>query len=208
MVKIISINGNIACGKSTLLSALRMKGHDVVLEGYNRGEWGDVLNLYYQDPKRYGYLFQTLVVTEMKESYQRIRQEEGKFVGKNDDDIVFVERAHVDCLAFAKLVHKNGDMSDVEFRTFRRLYDLMLEQPDVIISLNLSPEVCFERCKARGRACEAELTLEYLQGVHNSTNSAMLENSNYPDCPILMTLDVLGMRTEEIVKKIEDMTKL
>ena len=84
----------------------------------------------------------------------------------------------------------------------------MLEQPDVIISLNLSPEVCFERCKARGRACEAELTLEYLQGVHNSTNSAMLENSNYPDCPILMTLDVLGMRTEEIVKKIEDMTKL
>lgn len=207
MVKIISINGNIACGKSTLISELEKKGHTVVLEGYNRGEWGNVLSLYYKNPKRYGYLFQTLVIAEMKESYQRIR-EEGKFLGKHEDDIVFVERAHVDCLAFAQLVHRNGDMSDVEFKTFKRLYDLLLEQPDVIISLQLSPEICFERCKARGRKCESDITLDYLRGVHNLTNSAMLENSNFPDSPKLMKIDVLGMRTEEIAMAVEEMCKM
>jgi deoxyadenosine/deoxycytidine kinase len=206
MVRIISINGNIACGKSTLISALKNKGYDVVLEGYNRGEWGNVLSMYYKNPKRYGYLFQTLVIAEMKEAYERIR-EEAILVGKNDDDIVFVERSHVDCLAFAQLVHKNGDMTDVEFKTFKRLYNLLLEQPDLIISLNLEPDVCFERCKARGRECESDLNVEYLRGVHNSTNSAMLENSNNPNAPVLMDLDVLGMQTADIVERIEEMSK-
>ena len=201
MVRIISINGNIACGKSTLLSALKNKGHAVVLEGYNRGEWGNVLDMYYKEPKRHGYLFQTLVIAEMKETYDLIRK-------KSECDIVFVERSHVDCLAFAQLVHKNGDMTEVEFNTFKRLYDLLLEQPDLIISLKLAPEVCFERCKARGRKCETDLSLEYLRGVHNSTNIAILENSNHSDAPEFLELDVLGMRTEEIAKKIEEMSEI
>ena len=54
MVKVVSINGNIACGKSTLLRALKDNGYEVVTEGLNRGEWGNVLELYYENPKRYG----------------------------------------------------------------------------------------------------------------------------------------------------------
>jgi len=207
MVYIISINGNIACGKSTLLKALKDKGHNVVLEGYDRGKWGNVLNMYYENPKRYGYLFQTVVIAEMKETYESIR-EEAKFKGTSSDDIVFVERAHVDCLAFAQLVHANGHMTDTEYETFKRLYDLLLEQPDCIITLNLEAEVCFERCKARARACESGMTLEYLKGVQRSTEKALLTNSMQVNAPTVMSVDVLGMSTDEIVNEIENLVEL
>jgi deoxyadenosine/deoxycytidine kinase len=207
MVYIISINGNIACGKSTLLKALKEKGHNVVLEGYDRGKWGDVLNMYYKNPKPYGYLFQTVVIAEMKETYESIR-EESKFIGTSSDDIVFVERAHVDCLAFAQLVHANGHMTNTEYETFKKLYDSLLEQPDCIITLNLEAEVCFERCKARARACESGITLEYLKGVQRSTEKAMLTNSMQVNAPTLMSVNVLGMSTDEIVNEIEDLVEL
>ena len=198
MVKIVSINGNIACGKSTLLKRLRSRGYEVVMEGLNRGKWGSVLEMYYKSPERYGYLFQTLVVAEMKETYAGIRTRQ--YDAKNG--VVFVERSHLDCMAFAKLVYENGHMSREEIETFKRLYDLLLEQPDIVISLDLSPEVCFERCKARARKCESEITLSYLRGVDQFTEMVMEENAKRSNSPVLMRLDVLGKSTNEIVDEL------
>jgi deoxyadenosine/deoxycytidine kinase len=56
---IISIAGNIGVGKSTLLKRLESMGHTVMFEGINRGAWGGLLKKYYDDPKKYAYLFQT-----------------------------------------------------------------------------------------------------------------------------------------------------
>jgi deoxyadenosine/deoxycytidine kinase len=54
---IISISGNIGAGKSTLLKRLESMGHTVMFEGINRGAWGGLLKKYYDDPKKYAYLF-------------------------------------------------------------------------------------------------------------------------------------------------------
>jgi deoxyadenosine/deoxycytidine kinase len=99
-------------------------------------------------------------------------------------------------------------MTDIEYETFKRLYDLLLEQPDCVITLNLEAEVCFERCKARARACESGITLEYLKNVQRSMEKALLTNSMQVDAPKLMNVNVLGMSTDEIVKKIENLVDL
>jgi len=199
MVKVVSINGNIACGKSTLLRALKGNGYEVVMEGLNRGEWGNVLELYYENPKRYGYLFQTLVIAEMKETYRALRKRQDEV----KQGVVFVERSHIDCLAFATLVHKNKDMSDVEFKTFLRIYNLLEEKPDVIMFLDLSPEICFERCKARGRECESGITLSYLAGVDKCTRQLVFDKEKTSNGVPVMKLDVLGKSTSEIVSEVE-----
>ncbi len=198
MVKIISVNGNIACGKSTLLRSLKEKGYFVVMEGFDRGEWGEGLSLFYKDPVRYGFLFQTIVLTEMKETYKHLR-ESGKF-GK--DDIVFVERSHLDSLAFTRLARENGFLSLLEHDTSRRLYDVLVEFPDVNIYLDLSPEVCFERCKSRARECESNITLDYLKGVRKHTIKTMHEMMSSEAAVKMIKLDVFGKSTDEILQTV------
>jgi predicted ATPase len=129
MTLIISVNGNIACGKSTLLRALEKRGYAVVMEGLDRDEWGNVLSMYYKNPKRYGYLFQTLVAAEMKETYAALRAGKyEKFTEKKDPKVIFTERSHVDCLAFAKLVWRQSNMSNVEYQTFKRIYNMRVRK--------------------------------------------------------------------------------
>jgi deoxyadenosine/deoxycytidine kinase len=195
MPNLICINGNIACGKSTLLKSLEKRGHRVVLEGLDRGQWGNILELYYRDPQRYGYLFQTRVLADMKKMYG--------FLKKDDPgEMVFVERSPLDCMAFSQVVYENGNMSEEEYTTFKSLYELLYDAPRVIISLNLSPKVCFERCKARGRPCEKEISLEYLESIERCTNRVMKNTSNNID---IRYLDVYGKSTSQIVQMVENM---
>ena len=196
MPLIISINGNIACGKSTLLRKLEERGNSVIMEGLDRLEWGDVLSMYYENPARYGFLFQTLIAVEMKETFSRLRRSTGS-------GATFTERSHIDCLAFARLVWRRSDMTNVEYQTFKRLFDIIYEKPDVVISLELNPKVCFERCKVRGRSCESVVTLDYLQAVHDSTLETMRE------APPLQhfTVDVLGKTTDAIADELETIAR-
>jgi len=204
MTFIISVNGNIACGKSTLLRALEKRGYVVVMEGLDRYQWGNVLSMYYKNPRRYGYLFQTLVAAEMKETYAALRAGKyEKFTEKDDPKVIFTERSHVDCLAFAKLVWRQNNMSNVEYQTFKRIYNIMLEQPDLIISLELAPEICFERCKARARKCENELQLSYLQEVDKTMKEVMSDNQPVENAPKQIKINVLGKTTRSIVEEVE-----
>ena len=204
MTLIISVNGNIACGKSTLLRALEKRGHVVVMEGLDRDEWGKVLGMYYKNPKRYGYLFQTLIAAEMKETYSALRTKKyEKFTDKKNPKVIFTERSHIDCLAFAKLVWRQNNMTHIEYQTFKRIYAIILEQPDIIISLELAPEICFERCKARARKCENELHLSYLQEVHKNIAEVMSDNQSSYDAPKQIKINVLGKTTHSIVEEVE-----
>ena len=188
----VSISGNIATGKSTLLKELRARGHTVFLEGLNRGSWDQLLELYYKNQEKYGYVFQTMVLADISETYIKIKQKE--------NGIVFVERSHIDCLAFATLVHSNGHMTDVEFSLFCRLYNLVFQKPDKIIRLKLDPKICFERCKARGRKCEKDMSVAYLSGVEKHT-------ANAHEKFVVVSIDVLGKTTASIADDVEKLTK-
>ena len=60
---VISIEGGIAIGKSTLCEKLEECGYKVFKEGLD--EWGNVLDLFYKDPKRNCYLLQTAILMNM-----------------------------------------------------------------------------------------------------------------------------------------------
>ena len=164
---IICINGNIGSGKSTLLKKLKEAGFAVYFEGIDRGAWGDLLGKYYDNPKEYSYLFQTVVLADMKEVYDAI-------VSKHqENEIVFVERSHTDCLAFCTLIKDEGDMKQEEFDAFQRLLNLLYVSPDVHITIQVPPKICLDRLLYRGRASETTIALDYLKKIEKYTERCM-----------------------------------
>jgi len=68
------------------------------------------------------------------------------------------------------MLKEDGLMDPLDFQTYVDLFQNMsnfLHRPDVIIYLDVEPEVALERIKQRGRECEAGITLEYLIKLKN-----------------------------------------
>jgi deoxyadenosine/deoxycytidine kinase len=164
---IICINGNIGSGKSTVLKKLQAAGFAVYFEGIDRGAWCNLLGKYYDNPKEYSYLFQTVVLADMKELYDMISSKH------KENEIVFVERSHIDCLAFCKLIRDEGNMKEEEFEVFKRLLNLLYVSPDMHITIKVSPKICLDRLLYRGRGSETSVSLNYLEKVDKYTTECL-----------------------------------
>ena len=75
------------------------------------------------------------------------------------------DRTIYEDVIFAKMLHEDGSMDARDFSTYVGLFNNMtnfLHRPDLIIYLDIEPEVALQRVRSRGRACENGLTLDYL----------------------------------------------
>ena len=75
------------------------------------------------------------------------------------------DRTIYEDVIFAKMLKEDGLMDPLDFQTYVELFQNMsnfLHRPDIIIYLDVEPEVAIERIKQRGRECESGITLEYL----------------------------------------------
>lgn len=165
----ISLEGNIGAGKSTLLERIRK---DIVLVPEPVEDWmkikgrdgKSILQLFYEDPKRYAYTFQHATLMTRTANLRKA----------NDfthlDSIVLSERCvDTDHYVFAALLHQDGVISDVEWQLYQMSYGALTEFediPDGIVYLNTPPELCLERIRHRGRSGEDNITLDYLKKLH------------------------------------------
>ena len=154
MAYIVCIDGNIAAGKTTVLSEIEKKGYKVYYEPFSDNPW---LPLYYQDPKKYALNTQLWFLSERFRQY------------KNADfstrGIVFIERSmYTDRFIFVELIRRQGNMNDLEFETYRHHFNIYKNPlPDLTIVLNTSAQMCKERMDNRGRGMESSVPLDYLQ---------------------------------------------
>lgn len=149
----IAIEGNIGCGKSSILARLITELRiPVFLEPVN--EWSDWLKLFYQDKQRWGMQFNTHVLLTFHQ-------------WKNNNFFSLYERSPISNRhVFAQLQYDAGHMNDLELKMFDSLYEKLSWRPDVILYLRTDPEVAYARMCQRGRECESKVSLEYLQAVH------------------------------------------
>ena len=168
------IEGNIGSGKSTLIDHLNS------LDEYNNfnikilkepvDEWKNfkdkdtdknVLDYFYTDPKRWGYLFQmNAFITRSKliDKYKSTK-------------IILMERSvYSDRYVFAKNCHDKGMITSIEWDTyvnwFEWLSGMLKLNGDAYIYLRTSPEKSYERIKKRNREEEKDITLEYITEIH------------------------------------------
>ncbi len=145
----ISIEGNIASGKSTLVSRLQQTTRiPVFLEPVNN--W-TLLDKFYEDQTRWGFTFNTEVLLSMH-----------KWKTNNYNSIY--ERSPNSCrFVFAQLMFDDGILTKEELVLFDKLFEGYGWDQDAIIYVRTPPEICYQRMHQRGRECESNVSLEYLQ---------------------------------------------
>ncbi len=163
---LISIEGNIGSGKSTLVKKIREKFPHVVIVDEPVEEWASItdsngvgiLERYYSDQKRWAFAFQMMAfITRAK-----------RLINIDKNAIVITERSvFTDREIFAKMLFDAGKIEDIEYSIYLKWFDELSKgiKVDQIIYMNTPPEVCCDRVISRGRKGES-IPLEYLQDCH------------------------------------------
>lgn len=146
-MKTISVFGNIACGKSTLLKSLSKLGHDVFQEPVS--DWY-FLPRYYESPSRWCFALQI----EILQSFS-----------KSETNTITERSAFEAFKIFATHSYLEGDLIKKEYELIKYLSG-QHKLPDKFVYIKLSPEQCYQRMKQRGRDCEENVTLSYLTKLH------------------------------------------
>lgn len=153
--RVIVLAGNIGVGKSTLLSRLVSEGSKqgrktvVIPEPVDLWNELGILAMFYNDPKRYGYAFQTLALSSRIDSTWRA-------IAENPDaDEFIIERGPPFDQLFMHLLR--GVVSPLEtamYETWCNVYRQVLpfDQGDVrVLMICPSIDVCMERVARRAR---------------------------------------------------------
>lgn len=164
---LIVLAGIIGAGKSSLAAALgEHLGTEVFYEAVDNNP---VLDLYYQDPKKYAFLLQIFFLNKR---FQSIKE-----AYKADNNVL--DRSIFEDELFLTLNYKNGNVTKTELDIYKELLSNMLEElegmpkksPDLLIYIDVSFEKMLERITKRGRSYEQIADnpdlYEYYQQVHD-----------------------------------------
>lgn len=170
---ILSIDGNIGSGKSTLYKDLQ----DYYSGNTNIGfcpepvdNWGSVIdkegvpiltNLY-KDTKKYAFRFQMMAYISRLHLLKNI-------IKKNNYRVIICERSvQTDKNVFAKMLYDDNMIEHDEYQIYTMWFNEFLDELKLggIIYVNANPKICFDRVKIRNREGE-NIPLEYLQKCHD-----------------------------------------
>jgi deoxyadenosine/deoxycytidine kinase len=187
---IVSIEGNIGVGKSTFTNILQecIPSSEIVSEpvdmwlNIKNDDNRNILQTFYDDPIRYGYLFQNIAyVTRMMKIERTIRS--------STAENIFLDRSiDTDRYVFEKMLYAQNTLETIEHAAYQLWCDFYYEfvRKDIgkkIIYLRCNPETCYDRIKIRGREEEKGITLEYLKELHVAHEEWLMNN------PLTLVLD-------------------
>lgn len=182
---IISIEGNIGSGKSTILDKLEKEiglGSQVaflrepvdIWEKIKDGKTGEnILQKFYADQEKYAFPFQVMAYASRLSMIRSVFENSGV-------NVIVCERSlDADKHIFAKMLYDEGKIDDVCYQIYNHFYqeyaaDFKL---DGVVYIDADAEVCFDRIGKRARTGESGIAIEYLQKC-KSYHHEWLCNSN------------------------------
>lgn len=152
----ISIAGPVGAGKSTLAQALAQElGYQVFLE--SDGQGNHFLKRFYDEPRRWALASQLHFALEALEQQKAIGHCHGGAIqDRSVDETVSV---------FARPLAEKGLFAADELELIERVARLAssLKKPDLLISLEATPELLCQRIQGRGRSYESGWTIPVLE---------------------------------------------
>ena len=156
----IAIAGNIGCGKTNLTKMLAK--HYGWKPAFETVEFNPYLEDFYADMKRWSFNLQIFFLNK--------RFKDVVEIGKSNDYIIQDRTIYEDARIFAPNLHDQGFMSDRDFDNYQDLFDLMMslvKMPDLMIYIRASIPTLVAQIQKRGRAYEASMRIDYLQGLND-----------------------------------------
>lgn len=177
MPKIVSIEGNIGAGKTTIINRLDnylSNDKSVVLLREPVDIWEKIkdengvtmLQKFYANPEKYGFAFQVMAFTTRLDMLK-------KCIANNPNcKVILCERSlDADYHVFAKMLYDAGTIDSVSYQVYLGMYGHFSKgyEADAIVYLDADASVCRERIVKRGRPGEENVALDYLlncEGYH------------------------------------------
>lgn len=152
----IAIAGNIGVGKTTLTRLLSQKLSWRAY--YEKVINNPYLAPFYDDMNRWSFHLQIYFLSHRFKSQKEITEW--------PDSCIQDRSIYEDVEIFARTLHEQGFMTEVDYENYRMLFSTMvdyLRQPDLIIFLQASVDRLVERILSRGRDYEQTIDRAYLE---------------------------------------------
>jgi deoxyadenosine/deoxycytidine kinase len=215
MTRIISIEGNIGSGKSTLIRNLKNFVTDNPLYENVKfiqepvDEWNlikdengtSIIVNFYSNQKEYAFSFQIMAyITRLRKLINNIEL--------YPNCIHICERSlETDKYVFAKMLYDDKKIREIDWNIYNYWFNTFLEKvpTDLIIYVNTSTENCNTRILQRNRDGESSIPFEYLQSCHNYHNS-WLSNTKIPVNTINGNIDITNSdKYNKFIKSVMEM---
>lgn len=173
MGPVIWIEGIIGSGKSTLTATVAKELN--LRPIYEPVEDNPYLSLFYKNQDRWAFPMQ---VELMARRYGMQLQALAEAMAGGQWQGAVLDRGLPGDRVFAKMLTKGGQISDLEWDTYQKLYDHMttwITSPRLLVFLDVEPEVAHERVAKRGREAEAGIPLEYLKDLRKGYLDLLVE---------------------------------
>lgn len=175
MVVIVSIEGNIGSGKSTVIENLKLffettssNDNNIFFLEEPVHEWNtikdsdgiNIIQKFYADQNKYSFSFQMMAyISRLAQLKQTIN--------KGYDIIVCERSLFTDKNVFAQMLYDSGLMEDVNYQIYIKWFDhFICELPEInYVYIKTNPEIAYERILKRNRLGES-MTQEYINMCH------------------------------------------
>ncbi len=183
----IAIAGNIGCGKTSFVEKFA-KEYGVM--PYYEDIDNPYLNDFYNDMKQWSFKLQISFLAN-KVTQMRAIQKEGICVIQ--DRTVYEE-----AMVFVKNLNNMSLMSKRDYKTYLRVYNLILEdicEPELLIYLKSDVSTLISNIKKRGRDFEQNIQPEYLEKLNELYNEWF--DNQYTGPKIVIEVDKLDFIEHE-----------
>lgn len=189
MFSLLSIEGNIASGKSTLLSLIKQHCQQrqqqirfcfipEPLEELQENGW---IRKLYEDKKKYAFPFQLIMLLKR---WTRLLQEFLNVHRNPVKTVIITERSmYSDSRIFTAVLHSMGYIDDCDMHLIQEAYDSYMRTLRILafkeigfIYIDTNKEECYRRYKERERSDEL-LDITYLAALEN-VHKSMLDARN------------------------------
>ena len=174
-VKNVVIDGLIFAGKTTAISNLKVRLTSSADTTYNFFEepvdsWMNEgwLEKYYSNISKFASSFQMrIILSHIQQKYEieKINVEQ-----KSTNIVNICERSAITTLnVFSKMLVKDGVLDDIEFKLHEQMIEMFkYKKPDMLIYLNIDPEIALMRNLKRMRNGESNIQIEYLRKLNQA----------------------------------------